>query len=338
MKIIYAGSPEAAKLTLEFLVENQREAGFEIAGVLSNPPTAKGRHKTPTPTPVAEYAAQKGLPVFTPEHLDSVAREQIAPLGADLLVCFAYGHIFGPKFLSLFPMGGINLHPSFLPKYRGCTPVQQAILEGDELLGISIQTLSLKMDAGDILKQDFINITEQDTAESLLNHSATIGAKMICDIIKESTAAGSLIKGKPQSKDGISYTYTITKETAKINWNESAQTICRKIRAYYPDPCCWCLEENDAPLKIAQAHEITLSDAQLILESDANFSSLLEDNVYQGFSYGKVLAYNKSTGGILVKTGDGILSITKLQRQGKTMMNYKDFMNGAKDFIGTVLK
>ena len=321
MKIIYAGSPDAAKITLEALYENQKEFGFEIAGVLSNPPTAKGRHKTPTPTPVAAYALEKGLPVFTPEHLDSAAREQIAPLGADLLVCFAYGHIFGPKFLALFPMGGINLHPSFLPKYRGCTPVQQAILEGDELLGISVQTLSLKMDAGDILKQDFVNITENDTTESLLNYSAKRGAELICDIIKESAAAGSLIKGKPQSKQDIYYTYTITKDMAKINWEESAETICRKIRAYYPDPCCWCLEENDSPLKISAASEV-----------------FDPDNEYKAFPCGKVLAYNKTTNGIYVKTGDGILSITKLQRQGKNMMSYKDFMNGAKDFLGTVLK
>lgn len=330
MKIIYAGSPEAAKITLEFLVENRQQYGFEIAGVLSNPPTAKGRHKTPTPTPVAEYALSKGLPVFTPEHLDSAAREQIAPLGADLLVCFAYGHIFGPKFLALFPMGGINLHPSFLPKYRGCTPVQQAILEGDDLLGISIQTLSLKMDAGDILKQDFVNITETATTEDLLNYSAKAGAKMICSILQESAKSGSLIKGKPQSKDGITYTYTITKDMAKINWNESAQTICRKIRAYYPDPCSWCLEQNDSILKIAQTHEMSDSDAQLSLS--------LDEQAYKDFSYGKVLPYNKNAGGILVKTGDGVLCITKLQRQGKAMMNYKDFMNGAKDFIGTVLK
>ena len=199
MKILYAGSPEAARITLELLYENQNTTGFEIAGVLSNPPTAKGRHKTPTPTPVAAFAQEKGLPVFTPDHLDALAREQIAPLGADMLVCFAYGHIFGPKFLELFPMGGINLHPSFLPKYRGCTPVQQAILEGDELLGISIQTLSLKMDAGDILKQDFVQITESATAGYLLEYSAKAGAKMILDVIKESAAAGERIKGKPQN-------------------------------------------------------------------------------------------------------------------------------------------
>ena len=321
MKIVFAGSPDAARITLEYLYDQQSSFGFEIAGVLSNPPTAKGRNKNPTPTPVAAYALEKGLPVFTPEHLDSAAREAIGPLGADLLVCFAYGHIFGPKFLELFPMGGINLHPSFLPKCRGCTPVQQAILDGEELLGISIQTLSLKMDAGDILKQDFVNIKESDTTESLLNYSAKRGAELICQIIKESSEAGALIKGKPQNKDGATYTYTITKEMAKINFNESAETICRKIRAYYPDPCCWCLEENDSPLKIAQATEVFDPDGE-----------------FKAFPCGKVLSYNKANGGIYVKTGDGILSIQRLQRQGKNMMNYKDFMNGAKGFVGSVLK
>lgn len=322
MKILFAGSPQAAQITLEYLYRQQEALGFEIAGVLSNPPTAKGRHKTPTPTPVAAYALEKGLPVFTPEHLDSAAREQIAPLGADLLVCFAYGHIFGPKFLGLFPMGGINLHPSFLPKYRGCTPVQQAILDGEELLGICVQTLSLKMDAGDILKQDFVHINEEDTTESLLNYSAKKGAELICKIIEESSKAGSLIKGKPQNKEGATYTYTITKDMAKIDWKESAEEISRKIRAYYPDPCCWCLEENDSTLKIAAAREVI---------------GEVEDEI-QALPCGKVLAYNKSNSGIYVKTGDGILSITRLQRQGKNMMFYKDFMNGAKDFIGTVLK
>ena len=114
MKILYAGSPEAACETLKILYENQKSYDFEIAGVLSNPPTAKGRHHDLIPTPVAAFALEKGLPVFTPEHLDASARESILPLKADLLVCFAYGHIFGPKFLEMFPMGGINLHPSLL--------------------------------------------------------------------------------------------------------------------------------------------------------------------------------------------------------------------------------
>ena len=96
IKVLFAGSPEAARLTLERLYEAQSACVFEIAGVLSNPPSAKGRHKDLIPTPVAAFAAEKGIPVFTPEHLDGAARESISPLGADLLVSFAYGHIFGP--------------------------------------------------------------------------------------------------------------------------------------------------------------------------------------------------------------------------------------------------
>ncbi|MBP5754149.1 MAG: methionyl-tRNA formyltransferase, partial [Treponema sp.] len=153
MKIIYAGSPEAAKETLQILIENQNKYGFEVAGVLSNPPSAQGRHKELINTPVANLALENNLPLFTFEHLDSAAREQILPLGADLLVCFAYGHIFGPKFLEMFKMGGINLHPSLLPKYRGCTPIPAAILNRDKETGFTVQRLSLKMDEGEILAQ-----------------------------------------------------------------------------------------------------------------------------------------------------------------------------------------
>ena len=107
IKILYAGSPEAARITLEKLFDSQTTCGFEIVGVLSNPPSAKGRHKDLIPTPVAAFATEKGIPVFTPEHLDSASRDQIRPLGAELLVCFAYGHIFGPKFLELFPFKSV---------------------------------------------------------------------------------------------------------------------------------------------------------------------------------------------------------------------------------------
>ena len=113
IKVLFAGSPDAAKQTLEILVNAQTEYDFEVSAVLSNPPSAKGRHKDLIPTPVAAFAQEKGITVFTPEHLDAQAREAIAPVKADLLISFAYGHIFGPKFLALFPMGGINLHPSF---------------------------------------------------------------------------------------------------------------------------------------------------------------------------------------------------------------------------------
>ena len=316
MKILYAGSPEAACETLKILFEKQTEYGFEIAGVLSNPPSAKGRHKDLIPTPVAAFAMEKGLPVFTPEHLDSAAREEILPLGADLLVCFAYGHIFGPKFLAMFPYGGINLHPSLLPKYRGCTPVNAAILNRDKETAVTIQTLGLKMDEGNILAQTVVPLNGTETGESLLNYAAVTGADLICKLLGQTAENGKLPEGNPQSGDP-SYTGIITKEDGKINWKEPAEVIEAKIRAYYPEPGCWCMEKG-LPLRILSA-------------------KLSAASGYDNEPEGKVLDFVKAEG-ILIKTGAGILAVTQLQRQGKKAMMYKDFMNGARDFVGTVLE
>ena len=320
IRVLFAGSPEAAKKTLEILTNAQKENGFEIAGVLSNPPSAKGRHKDLIPTPVAAYAESCGIPVLTPEHLDGAAREAVRPLNADFLVCFAYGHIFGPKFLELFPLGGINLHPSLLPKYRGCTPVPAAILNCDKQTAVTIQTLGLKMDEGDILAQTVVDLNGTETGESLLNYSAEEGAKLILEVIKKCVASGKLPEGKPQSGEA-SYTGIITKEDGRINWSDSAEQIEAKIRAYYPEPGCWCME-NGAPLRILEARLFT-GDASVTGGADG--------------VPGTVLAFSKPDG-ILIKTGEGILSVRKLQRQGKNAMDYKSFMNGARNFIGTVLE
>lgn len=321
MKVIFAGSPEAARLTLELLYNNQKETGFEIAGVITNPDTAKGRHKTLTPTPVAEFAQEKGIPVFKPEHLKEEERNLISPLKADLLISFAYGHIFGPKFLALFPMGGINLHPSMLPKYRGCTPVQAAILNREEKTAVTIQKLALKMDEGNILSQKVVELNGTETYESLLNYSAQEGASLIIQILKEAINNGKLPEGTLQNGEA-SYTGIIKKEDGKINWNENVLKIEARIRALYPDPGCWVIEKG-LPLKILGAHVFNQNN-----ELITKFAS--EPN-------GKVVDFLKNDG-IIIKTADGLLSVTMLQRQGKKAMNYKDFMNGTRDFIGTVLE
>ena len=318
-KVLFAGSPDAAKQTLEILLNAQDEYDFKVCGVLSNPPSAKGRHKELVPTPVAAYAQENGIQVFTPEHLDAAAREAISPLNADLLVSFAYGHIFGPKFLALFPMGGINLHPSLLPKYRGCTPVPAAILNRDSETAVTVQTLSLKMDEGDILAQTKVSLQGTETAESLLNYSAAEGAKLILVIIKTCNETGKLPEGRAQQGEA-SYTGIITKEDGRINWNDAAAITEAKIRAYYPGPGCWCME-NGQLLRILEA---ALLKTEYIPEN-------------AGTAPGTVLEFSKSDG-ILIKTGDGILVVRKLQRQGKNAMDYKSFMNGARNFIGTVLE
>lgn len=331
MKILYAGSPQASQITLNILYDKQKECGFEIAGVLSNPPSAKGRHKELIPTSVAAFALEKGIPLFTPEHLDEDCRNNILPLGADLLVSFAYGHIFGPKFLSLFPAGGVNVHPSLLPKYRGCTPVPAAILNSDDKTAVTVQTLSLKMDEGDILKQREIILDKTETGESLLNNCAEIGAELLCELLKEMASSAektyTLPAGTAQSGEP-SYTSMISKEDGKIDWDENAQKIEAKVRAYYPEPGTWCLE-NQMPLRILQAANI----------SNEEFFALSNENktVFENSENGKVMSFKKGLG-IFVKAGSQALVVKTLQRQGKKAMNFQDFLNGARDFIGTVLK
>lgn len=325
LKILYAGSPEASAKTLEILYEKQGDCGFEIVGVLSNPPSTKGRHSALIPTPVAQFAAEKNIPVFTPEHLDAACRESIAPLGADLFVCFAYGHLFGPKFMAMFPMGGINLHPSMLPMYRGCTPVNAAILNRDKQTAVTIQIVAEKMDEGDILAQEIVDLDGTETAETLLNESAEIGAELICIVLSQTSEFGKLPDGLKQSGEA-SYTGIIKKEDGKINWQESAEVIEAKIRAYYPEPGCWCVEN----LNGNQESTLRILSAKIIPETDEKAFA------YKTEPAGKVLSFVKSDG-IYIKTSDGILCVTQLQRQGKKAMMYKDFMNGARDFIGSVL-
>ncbi|MCQ2596690.1 MAG: methionyl-tRNA formyltransferase [Treponema sp.] len=316
MKILYAGSPEAAAVTLKLLFEKQNACGFEIAGVLTNPPATQGRHKDLIPTPLEVLARENNIPVFTPEHLDSECRSQIEPLGCDLLVSFAYGHIFGPKFLAMFKCGGINLHPSLLPKYRGCTPVPAAILNRDDKTAVTVQSLALKMDEGNILAQEVLSLDGTETSGKLLLKSAEIGAGLIAELLKSAACEGKLPEGKVQEGEA-SYTGIITKADGQIDWNKSALEIDAQLRAYTPEPGIWCMDGNES-LKIIEA--VPKEDDEQSASEPA----------------GKVIRFSKPEG-IFIKCGKGQLCVTVLQKQGKKAMGYKDFMNGSRDFIGKQL-
>lgn len=321
LKVLYAGSPEASAKTLRLLKEKENLFDYKIVGVLTNPPSAKGRHKALVPTFVAQVAEEFGISVFSPDHLDSAAREDVLKLGADILVSFAYGHIFGPKFLGLFKFGGINLHPSALPKYRGCAPINAAILNGDKETAFSVQKLDLKMDEGNLLAQEIVSLSGTETAGTLLDAAATRGAEMISEILRDVSKNGSLADGIPQSGEA-SYTTFIKKDDAKIDWNETAEKIDCKVRAYNPEPIAWTTE-NSLPLKIISGIPISKEDEKNLVIEEKSLP-------------GTVLCVLKNKG-IIVKCGKGFFAIAKLQRQGKNAMDFKSFLNGAKDFIGKKL-
>lgn len=329
IRILYAGSPLASSMVLKNLIENADAAGIEISGVLTNPPSTRGRHSDLVPTEVAALASENNIPVFAFDHLMSEARDAVAQIKADLLVSFDYGRIFGPKFLALFPLGGVNLHPSLLPKYRGCTPVPAAILNGDKSIGITVQKLALKTDEGDILAQTEIPLEDSDTTLSLMDGDGKsskvtdAGAKLLLKVISDFSAAlenfssaEEALKslGKPQSGES-SYTPFIKKEDGIIDWNETAQTILNKIRAYTPWPLC-STESNGTKLLILKA-----------CVSDGTTSE----------KCGTVLPYQKSVGIEIACGGGTILVARELQWQAKKAMDYKSFMNGARNFIGSVL-
>ena len=323
MNILYAGSPDISAKVLEdlyLLTENNPD--FNIVGVLTNPPSAKGRHKELVPTEVAQIAIKYQLPVLEPEKLDAELREKVSALNPDILVCFAYGKIFGPKFMGLFPQGGINLHPSLLPKYRGCAPVPAAILNQEEETGITVQKLALEMDSGDVLLQVKIPLDFTETSESLLNDAANRGGelfyKVLCDI-KDGKA-----KGVPQDSSQASYCEMLKKEDGLIDWTKSAKEISAKIRAYYPWPSSFTVYK-DLQLKIHRAKVFT---GFVDCFESANLSTPVEP--------GTVLALDKKNG-ILIQTGEGILAVENLQLQAKKAMDFKDFLNGNKDFIGSKL-
>ena len=282
------------------------------------------------PTDVAQYAQiwneARGddIKIFALEHIKEEARNAIATVKPDIFVCFAYGHILGPKFFSLFKYGGVNLHPSLLPKYRGATPVNAAILNQDTETGYALQKMSLGIDEGDILFMERVGLTGTETSELLLNKFALYGGIAITNLLRQTAKTGSLPDAFPQS-GSASYCTTIKKEDGRINWQDSADKIDAQIRAYTPWPGCYTTANGQQLriLKGAAASKIADQDTAI----PKNTSAVA----------GTVLAYIKQRG-ILVQTGDGVLIVTELQWQAKKAMDYKSFMNGARNFIGSILE
>ncbi len=309
MRIVFAGSPEIAVPSLE-----KAASKFNIVAVLTNPDKVTGRGQKIKFNPVKTKALELDLNIIQPETLGSEARNQISALKPDLLVVFAYGKIFGPKFLSIFPLGGVNVHPSLLPRYRGSSPVLTAIINGDTETGISIQRINLEMDTGAILNQQIIELNGKESTESLSTFVSTEGADLLNKTL-QSIEAGKVIETE-QDNSSSSYCTKLVKEDGEINWNESVDKIDRKVRAYTPWPKSYT-QFIDKKLMI-------LKSTVFVKETDLSGDP------------GTVLGFDKSDG-ILIQTGEGILAVSFLQLQSRKANDWKSFLNGMQSFTGCVL-
>ena len=277
MRIVFAGTPSFAVPALELSASR-----FEIAAVLTARGKPSGRGRQMVDTPVKSAALARGLQVLETDCPDQMLVSAVEKLGAQMLVVVAYGHIFKKPFLDLFPAGGVNLHPSLLPRWRGPSPIPAVVRAGDRATGITVQRLSLKMDAGDILLQETEELTGRETTEELEDRFSKRGAELLLRAVEE-FAAGRL-SPRPQDESKATYCRLIKKEDGRISWTLSAAEIDRMVRAYTPWPGAFTgYEGRKVFLRAGFVYQYEKNDKEP----------------------GRVLGVDKRHG-ILINTGEGI--------------------------------
>lgn len=309
MRVLFAGSPALAIPSFDAVAEHH-----DVVAVLTNPDSVSGRGRKALPTAVKERALERGLPVLQPLRLNREARTNVAAYEPEILVVVAFSKIFGPKFLGLFPHGGVNVHPSLLPAYRGPSPIPTAILNGDRRTGVTIQTIGLEMDAGDVLIQQEIPIGPNMRTPELTEQAASLGAELLVQALAD--IEGGTSRPVPQDHSKATYCSIITKQDGRVRWDRSAAEIERMVRAYDPWPGTYTFYRGK---------RLNLLEA-----------SVRSDKGHQGAVPGTVLGVDKGCG-ILIQTRDGVLCVHRLQLQAKKPLDWKTFLNGVRDFVGSVL-
>ena len=307
MKVIFAGTPDFAAQALRAIAA----AGFEILLVLTQPDRPKGRGMQLQASPVKQAALELGLTIAQPASLrHEEAQALLRAQNADVMVVAAYGLILPQAVLDTPAHGCLNIHASLLPRWRGAAPIQRAIEAGDAETGVCIMQMDAGLDTGAVVSTHRYAIKNTDTATDVHDALADLGAQAIVADLQQLQQTGRL-NATPQPPAGITYAQKLSKEEAKIDWNQPALIIERKIRAFNPVPGAW-VEYQNQPLKIWQA-----------------------EAVEQSGRAGEVLAI--SSDGLIVACGEGALNITELQPAGSKRMPVAAFAAGRHIEKGTPL-
>ncbi len=320
MKVIFAGTPEFARVALESL----QRAGFEIALVLTQPDRPAGRGMKLQASPVKQFALEQAIAVAQPRSLRldgkypedaAAAHAAIDAAQADVMIVAAYGLILPQWVLDTPRLGCLNIHASLLPRWRGAAPIHRAIEAGDTQTGITIMQMDAGLDTGDMLLVEKLPITAQDTTTSLHDKLAETGGRLIVQAL-ELAACGSLTR-TPQPSDGITYAAKIEKSESAVDWTLGAAQIERKIRAFQPSPGCTAVLRGEV-IKLCAAQVVSVDSYQ-------NNSKLVNIDP----SYPLIFALKPD--GIEVQcsaTAQDRLRITELQRAGGKRMSAAEFLRG----------
>ncbi|PIV41841.1 MAG: methionyl-tRNA formyltransferase [Candidatus Nealsonbacteria bacterium CG02_land_8_20_14_3_00_40_11] len=313
LKIIFMGTPKFGAIILEKLADSR----YKPILVVTETDKPVGRKKVLTPPPVKVVAEKYEIPVLQPEKIRN-SESEIRNLEPDLIIVAAYGKILPEEILEIPKYGCLNVHPSLLPRWRGPSPVQFAILNGDTDSGVTIMKIAEKVDAGPVLIQRKLKLEGNETYDVLHDKLGKMGGDLLIEIIPE------WITGKidPQLQDESRTTYTriLKKEDGKIDWEKSAEEIERQIRAFNLWPGIFTFWEKSGKLiriKILKARVLNRANSKT-------------------YPIGKTLVAGQNE--LCVQTGKGFLIIERLQLEGKKETDSEDLLRGYSDFIGTILK
>lgn len=307
MKITFFGSSEFSVPILKALLSSKHD----VVQVISTPDQKQGRGQKVGASVVKNFALAQNLPMITPEKLSiQTVVEAVSKKEPDFLVVASYGKIIPASIFTIPKIAPLNVHPSLLPKYRGASPLQEAILEGDEKTGVSIAEVTKDLDAGDLLGQIESPIGPEENAHELSKRLAELGAKLVLEVIGQFERG--TIEKTPQDASKSSYAKKITSESGQISWTKSAQEIHNQVRAYYSWPSAFTFFHKKR-LKVIETR---------IVENDSS-----------GKNSGEIKAIKKGES-LWVQAGRGILALVRVQLEGKREMNAFDFAIGQRIQIG----
>jgi methionyl-tRNA formyltransferase len=304
MRIVFFGSASIGFPSLAALLASRCD---EVVAVVTQPDRPAGRKQQLTPCPVKTFAQERGLPVLSPEKVKESLLELTA-LNADLFVVVAYGQYIPQSVLTLPAHGSINLHPSMLPKYRGSSPIQWALANGDTRTGVTILYVSEKMDAGDIILQRELPIDPEATSATLEPVLAEAGAQLLMEAI-EDIRAGT-VQRHPQDDEVAIEVRKLAKEDGRIDWTQPANVLRNRIRGFTPWPGCFCEMPDGQRLKVLRA----------AVEKKSGVP-------------GEIL--DVTGDGLLVAAGEGALRLLEVQPAGKKVMDGAAYLRGYSPAPGT---
>lgn len=314
MKIIFMGSPDFAVASLNYLLNSKHEVKL----VVTQADKPAGRGQKVLPCPVAEFAREKHLEIIQPLTLKNNLElfERLKQLKPDVIVVVAYGKILPKELLNLPSKGCVNVHASLLPKYRGAAPINWAIINGENSTGVTTMFMNEKMDEGDTLLQCSTEITPEETAETLHDHLAVMGAELLVKTLDQ-LEKGTL-KGIPQNHKEATTFHKLTKEDGLIDWKMSACDIYNRIRGLQPWPRAYTRIPSPHP---SPSRGEGKGGGDILFIYDAAPLEISSDK-----SPGTIISLDK---GLMVATGNGQLCLLEVQLSGKKRMPVMEFLKGS---------